>query len=187
MLNMKVDSECGVLVLWKWDMCGPENSMHQPEDVSSEIADSLKSESDEQDELESTSSTRSTHTITFKRIGAVHDGRSQDILQTARDRIQQGHVIPVRMKPEPDNMFDEKAIAFECNVYGEWTRIGYVVTEVLDEVHDAMKKKKLISTNFVWIKYITSWSRSGPGFFEGIDVTRIGYWSSTVMRSRSTI
>jgi len=122
-LNMKVDGEQGVLVLWKWDMCGPENPMHnQLEEISSEIVDSLESDSDEPEESESTSSTLSTHTITLKCIvGGVHDQHSQDILQTARDRIQHGHVIPVRMEPKPDNVFDEKAIAFECNVYGEWT------------------------------------------------------------------
>ena len=97
------------------------------------------------------------------------------------------YTVPVQMEPEPENIWDSKASAFFCNIDGQWPRIGYVVREVLDDVHEAIRNEMVLSVKFAWIKYITSWSRSGPGYYAGIDVAREGNWSSKVMASRSTV
>lgn len=63
-------------------------------------------------------------------------------------------IVPVRFSPEPNNQFDAKANAFQCYVEGKWQRVGYVVREVLDEVHQAMNKKKVVDVRFAWVKYM---------------------------------
>lgn len=50
-----------------------------------------------------------------------------------RDR---GVAVLCRVKAEPDNPFDSKPIAFECQIHGEWHIIGYAVREALDELHE---------------------------------------------------
>ena len=60
-------------------------------------------------------------------------------MRVARDMLQQGFTVQVRLDPEPQNKFDFEAIAFQCNLDGRWKRIGYVVQEALSEVHTALK------------------------------------------------
>ena len=48
-----------------------------------------------------------------------------------------------------------------------WKTIGYVVSELLDEVHNVMDNGRIISVEFAWISYVTDW-RSGPAYFAGI-------------------
>ena len=59
-------------------------------------------------------------------------------------------------------------------------------SELLEEVHAAIKEKKIISVKFSWVRYITEWSHSGPGFFAGIEIRKKGPWSLTAIGSAST-
>ena len=69
---------------------------------------------------------------------------------------------------------DSKAIAFECNLESEWKIIGYIVREALDAVHDALNKHTITEIKVDWIKYIVHWSRSGPGWYAGVRITKEG-------------
>ena len=129
---------------------------------------------------------QSIHTITFKFIGTTREKMHQKVLKKAHDRIQEGFTVPVRLTPEPYNIYDSKAVAFECNLHGEWKKVGYVVHEVLPEVHAALQEKKITGVKFAWIKWITAWSRSGQGYYAGIDISKKGYWGATGVSSRST-
>ena len=59
-------------------------------------------------------------------------------------------------------------------VNGKWYRVGYVVNEILDEVHQALSRGEVVKVKFVWVKYISDWSRCGPRFFAGVDVIKHG-------------
>lgn len=71
-------------------------------------------------------------------------------------------------------------------VNGKWYQIGYVVSEILEEVHQALSALEVVKVKFAWVKYICDWSCSGPGFFAGVDVTKHERWSYSVMRVAST-
>ena len=53
--------------------------------------------------------------------------------------------IPIKLQMEPDNQYNSKAIALVCKVYNNWERIGYVVQEVFDKVHEfeAISNRKI--------------------------------------------
>ena len=127
------------------------------------------------------------HTIVFKCIGAARDTLSQAALRCARDRMLHGWTVPVRMRPEPTNIADSRAIVFECELDTKWEKIGYVVSEILDEVHIAMTRNLIMSVDFKCIKYVTHWTRSGPGYFAGINVTKNGPWDHRVKLYSSTL
>ena len=127
------------------------------------------------------------HTIVFKCIGAARDTLSQAALRCARDRMLHGWTVPVRMRPEPTNIADSRAIVFECELDTKWEKIGYVVSEILDEVHIAMTRNLIMSVDFKCIKYVTHWTRSGPGYFAGITVTKNGPWDHRVKLYSSTL
>lgn len=124
------------------------------------------------------------HTVVFKCIGA---SQSQDALRVAQDRMSKGWTVPVRMRPEPTNIVDSQAIVFECELDGKWKKIGYVVRDILNEVHTAMGSNLITSVQFKCIKYVTHWSQSGPGYYAGISVTKNGPWDHKVKLFRSTL
>ena len=87
---------------------------------------------------------------------------------------------------EHDNPYNSKAIAFKCQLDGKWHRIGYIVRECLDHVHEAKAGNKIVSVEISWVKYLICWSRCGPGYYAGIDITIQGEWASEVVRCAST-
>ena len=98
-----------------------------------------------------------------------------------------GGTVPVRMRFEPTNPVDSRAIMFECEIENKWRKIGYVVNEILDPVHAAITSGAIISVSFKCVKYVTHWTVSGPGYYAGINVTRHGPWNRLVKRYQSTI
>ena len=106
------------------------------------------------------------HTITFKCIGCTHDLHAQEVLRYTSEQLHNGNVVPVKIFPEPSNQYD-KAIAFKCWMNDDWHRIGYIVREALDTVHDALNNNLITGVNFAWAKYMLSWTRSGPGYYAG--------------------
>ena len=113
--------------------------------------------------------------------------RMQSTLRQACDRMLMGWSVPVRMRPEPTNVADSRAIVFECELDGKWERIGYVVKEILDQVHTALSAHLIMAVKFKYIKYVTHWTRSGPGYFAAIEVTKFGPWDHHVKLCSSTL
>ena len=127
-----------------------------------------------------------THTVVFKCIGSVRDADYQNTLRVARDLIARGETVPVRVNPEPTNIKDARALVFECEIDKEWKKVGYVVKEVLEDVRSAINKKEIFNVKFDWIKYITDWTRSGPGYFAVIRISKNGDWGPKVTQYSST-
>jgi len=91
------------------------------------------------------------HTVTFKCIGCTRDDDAQDALRYASQLFNVSTVIPVNIYPEPNNPYDRRAITFKYWINNKWTRIGYVVREILDDVHDAMSFNQITDISFAWI------------------------------------
>ena len=68
----------------------------------------------------------------------------------------------------------------------DWQRIGYIVREALDVVYDALNNNLITSVNFAWAKYMLSWTRSGPGYYAGINITKFREWPAEVYACSST-
>ena len=179
----------GILIVWEWEWM-VEDDQHSTDssdvgfDIDQQVNKYLESDSDAEPELDIHPPV-GTHTVTFKFIGAVRDAQSQMILSRVRDIMEEGTTVPVKIVHEHDNPYDSKAIAFTCQL-DKWQRIAYIVRECLDHVHEAMASNKIVSMTFSWVKYLVCWSRCGPGYFAGIDITIQGEWPSEVVRCAST-
>ena len=110
------------------------------------------------------------HTVTFKCIGTTHNPTAQDTLRQVSRKLRDGEV-PVQIVPELDNQYNSKAIAFKCNISGNWYRIGYIVREALDDVHKALAQKRVVDVSFASAKCTVTWMHSGPGYYAGINIT----------------
>lgn len=170
---------------WSWDDDLRQNS--DEEVVGSPVSSEPSEDASESSQPVTDTTGPHVHKVTFKCIGATRDDGHQLALRTAKGLITSGHTVPVKLCPEPSNPFDAKAIAFTCCIDGQWQRIGYVVREVLDEVHTAMRAGDIIDVQFAWVKFLLSHPRSGHGMYAGIDITRHGEWSTTVLSSASTM
>lgn len=126
------------------------------------------------------------HTVTFKCIGANKSADSQETLKRVCELLASGIDVPVDIYPEPENAFDSRAIAFKAYVDNELHTIGYVVREATEAVHNGIAKKGIINVRFAWARYLLSWSRSGPGYYAGINITIRGRWPVSVVQCAST-
>ena len=86
-----------------------------------------------------------THTVIFKCIGVTKEKKYQDTLKYAKQQLDNGIRLPLKLQPEPDNKYDSKAIAFMCQDNLDWQRIGYVLRELTDEVHSAINNGKILN------------------------------------------
>ena len=78
----------------------------------------------------------------------------QETLRLVAFKLKDKKEVVVLMSPEPTNPVDAHAIAFQCKLNDKLHRIGYVLREALDDVHDAFQRKKIVTVQFEWVKYI---------------------------------
>lgn len=95
------------------------------------------------------------------------------------EKRDEGEHVNVELVPEPE---DSSAIAFKCMVNGKM-EIGYVVKEILQDVHLAIINDEVGPVEFGWVRYIADWTHSGPGYFAGVKVTKKGQWSTKVVNA----
>ena len=124
------------------------------------------------------------HMVTFKCIGSTKEQNYREVLARVALVRRQGGNVAVRLEPEPTNPVDRKAIAFQCKVNGTWSTIGYVVSEILDEVHQALSTNCITDVEFEWVKFAIMWRT--PGWYAGVNWTRKGEWSRHVLVSQSS-
>ena len=181
-----------ILVVWKWEWFTAADVESSSEDERSEITvvpetpppESSESDSDTIDEasVHLSAHNRTTHTVTFKCIGCHKEVQYQQALACASQCRRNGELVLCKLECEPNNPHDSRAIAFFCKL-NKWEKIGYAVKEVLEELHDAIANNKITDVTIKWIKYVIYWQ--SPGWYAGIDITREGQWSHTVLRSQS--
>ena len=67
---------------------------------------------------------------------------------------------------------------------GKWIRVGYVIRELIEEVHEALSKNEIVNVEF---HYMFKGFALSPGFYAGIQVTRNGKWSTLAMPKASYV
>ena len=169
----------GVYLVWKWEWASTNETL--------ELFDTEVTEVSQQDDREVQNTNSSIlDTVRFKVIGATRDKNYQHTLEIANEMMRSGKDVYFSLNKEPQNPVDSRAIAFICYVEGEWQRVGYVVRELLDEVHEAMSTNSIRDIKLAWVKFRIDFQASGPGFYAAVDITRIGRWSTTAYASAST-
>ena len=94
--------------------------------------------------------------------------------------MKDGETVAVKLQKEPDNPFDSRAIAFMCMLHDKWERIGYIVKEAIDPVHDAMRNNHITEVRFDWLKYIVYFQ--DRGWYAGIMIRKKYEWLKSVLR-----
>ena len=180
-----------LFVVWNWsvaDMHDDNESAGDTCTVDNSVCSDQEQEEMVDDDRKSSNNTEEIHSVVFKCIGSTKEPRYQEVLAEAALKRRDEEVIEVRIQPEPLNAYDSRAIAVECFTGSHWERVGYLVREVLDSVHQTLQDSDIVSVELKWVKFITHWTRSCPGWYCGINITRKGgLWSNDVLRCRSTL
>ena len=184
-----------LFVLWNWVVLPevvsvPDSLLVDDQSEIQYVSDSDledNNEDAEEDTDAGTSSNDVLHSVVFKCIGSTKEHKYQELLAEMALKKRRGEVADVRIHPEPFNQYDSSAIAIEGFVNHSWERVGYLVREVLENVHTAQQDNKIVSVELQWVKFITHWTRSQPGWYCGIKITRNGSWDKIVMQCASTV
>ena len=180
-----------VLVLWKWAWEDSPPMSKSDSDTRSESSPQCEedepAEGEALDTEETSGDSVTNHTVVFKVMGTVKEARYEKVLEKIAPLLDEGRSVPVRMRPEPNNPYDSKAMLFECELEHEWRAVGYVVRDALDAVHDALDKKQITEVKFDWVKYIVHFKRSRPGWYAGIKITKQGKWPKEVIQCATTV
>lgn len=83
--------------------------------------------------------------------------------------------VTVKLCPEPSNPVDSQTIAFVVCLDNKEHRIGYVVQEVLDDLHEEISSGDVVSVQFKWVKYRLNWYYTGPGYYYWCGRTDLTY------------
>ena len=146
-----------MFVMWNWqwmeDFDSEQDSVVSG-DEPGDAAPSNSEESDNDEEAEDDNIPAITHTVVFKCIGCTKELRYQELLVLANQKRKKGEDIPVKLEKEPSNPYDSNAIAFMCLAENNWEWIGYVMSEALADVNEAISNNKILKTFFSWIKYM---------------------------------
>lgn len=176
--HLRAFGDKGLLIIWEWDLLFVDSDTDSRDSTSTALEH--VSSSGEHDSMSDTDEC----TIAFKCIGVTRDPSYQQTLKTCKQRRDNEEDVKVKLVPEPDNPYDSRAICFKCKLDSTWHTIGYVVSEICEDVHDALISDDIISTEFAWVKY-KLWKKS-PGYYAAINITRRGEWSNIVKKSCST-
>lgn len=163
-----------MFVIWNWESLLPLQS--DEESIKSESQSTCSSEIDE--------TMPEYHTVTFKVIGNLREHSYQTTLRKVSEYMYDEKHVEVWLMPEPDNPVDKHAIAFMCSIDDKDQRIGYVVRECLQDVHEALSRGLICKTEFAWCRYRSF--RGRLGWYAAVNVTLKGKWSNAVVRSSST-
>ena len=122
-----------------------------------------------------------THTITFKCMGSAKEDRYQESLKQISELRNNKVEVLCCIKPEPNNPYDSK------ESYGSQDRRimeshWLFVREALNEVHEALVAKKIVKVYIDWVKFKV-WK--SMGWYAGINITRVGQWSKTIVHCQS--
>ena len=163
-------------VIWRWSES--ECKSNKEDDIPQSPTGIVDYESVEEVEEEIVKSTCADseveHFVVFKCIGSTKEHKYQEVLAESALLKRNNKKPKVRIRAEPMNPFDSNAIAVECFVNSNWEHVGYLVREVLDSVHQVLQDNAPVSVELEWVKFITHWSKSCPGWYCGIKITRKG-------------
>ncbi len=176
MRHLRSVPEKGFLIVWEWEWIShSEDEDDNDRDYGGDDSQNSQSSNEEPPPQSC---------VDFKCIGVTRDPVYQTILGDVRDKMQSGDTVPVKLFPEPENLYDASAIAFKCFHDSEWKTIGYVVSEICKDVQAAIDNCVVLSVDFAWVKYKVL--RKRPGFYAAVRITRTGEWSQSVREARST-
>ena len=144
-----------VFVIWKWEWEEPVLDDIESACCCLKFCGGQLSLCESETTVESTSEPSIIkHSLTFKCMGTTKSVRSQEILAEAAYKLKQSETVEIQLRREPSNPRDARAIAFDCKLLDQWERVGYVVREAVECVHEAIETDNIADVRIKWVRFI---------------------------------
>ena len=122
-------------------------------------------------------------------LGSAHHSEMQTHVESAKKELEQNPLIrkdvTARIRPEPENEKDEKAIIVEINYGGGYKPVGYIAKELTKFLHPLKALKKITDVGIKHIKFRTAFRNIG--YYITIIITRKGPWGTKVIAASAKV
>ena len=147
-------------------------------DVDVEFNDDYESEESEEAHEARVSTS---HCLPFKVLGTCYSAERQKVLQEAYEYLyEHNRPLFVKLKAEPDNVYDRHAIAVFIMTSSEYKKVGYLARELTQFLHPLLNHPSLVvSVNK--IRFCTTFLMIG--FYLTIDITKRGLLEKAVVKA----
>ena len=113
------------------------------------------------------------HTLPFKVLGTCHCAERQKFLEEAYDYLEEyNRPVFVQLEREPDNPYDEHAIAVYVKTEFHFNKVGYIPSELTQFVNRHIRMRTVFQK---------------IGFYITIDITRRGLWPDEVIKASKKV
>ena len=152
-MEPKLSSD-GLFIIWNYTCLTTIENASDSMMVQQSLAELCTNSSSSYDDSDSESDGNQLHTITFKCIGSHKVKSYQDTLEKVAELLDTDKLVKVKLVPEPNNLYNSKAISFQCYIEGSWVIIGYIADELLNDLHDALTNNAITNVEFGSVKYV---------------------------------
>ena len=161
-----------------------------PQSATNDPISDVHDESSEEDESDETEVAHETSISTrrclpFKVLGTCHSSDRQKALGESHEHLYE-HNMPlfVKLRKEPDNLYDQNAIAVYIMASSDYKKVGYIARELTKFVHPLLSDPSFeVSVNK--IRFSTTFLMIG--FYLTIDITKTGVWEKAVVKASSKV
>jgi hypothetical protein len=173
-----------MLVLWKWKpWILPGLSDNESEESMSTIS---TISSNNENEI---NSEREEHTLPFKVLGVAHCTQRQKHLKEAYIKLRNYNncvdSIKAKIEPDPQNAFDENAIAVSINYGDGWKLIGFIAKELTKYIHPQIRMNNIKEVSIESICYRVTYAMIG--YYAKLNITRIGAWEGAIISASRNV
>ena len=88
--------------------------------------------------------------------------------------------VQAQLQPEPENDYDQHAIAVLINCGGGWNKVGYIAKELTSDIHPIIERNN-IKVTVARIRFRVNYLL--VGFYITLNITKKGPWSSKVVKA----
>ena len=119
------------------------------------------------------------YTVPFKVLGVAYKGR-QTHLKKAYESLEEEKEVMAKLQPEPDNDYDQNAIAVLINFGSGWNKVGYIAKELTRELHPLIDNDS-IKVNVAHILFRVNYLQ--VGYYITLNISKKGPWSNKVVKA----
>lgn len=174
--RVKID-DVNYIVLWKFTKCQDESGIvtittQEAEETSNPMLD-LEESSDSHKDIR--------HSLPFKVLGTCHSTCRQDALEEAYSYLHEyNRPVFAKLEHEPDNPFDNNAIAVFVQTNAEYKKVGYIASELTKYVLPHLHESEF-DVSVKHIRFCTNFWR--VGYYITLELSRQGLWNKEVIKA----
>jgi hypothetical protein len=180
--NVTCTSHCDInigdisyTVLWEFAPNPSTNTIDESQHVARDVALETSDNTVDMD---------TKHTLPFKVLGTCHSTERQKVLECAFELMENNRHVFVKLQHEPDNPYDDNAVAVLLQTDVEFELVGYIARELTKYVRPCLMDPDF-HAEVRCVRFRTTYML--VGFYITIDLTKKGFWHNDVVKASKAV